>query len=218
MKSDWIHKTRVYNKAPFLYDSWIRFISSFVGGTAQLMECAMSLLELNQNDKVLDVCCGTGNLTIKIAEHITTGRIEGLDFSAKMLKAAKLKAKHSRIFFVRAKAQKIAYRNDCFDKVVLCAALHEMMKEDRERVIKEIYRVIKSGGRSLFIEPNYSLECLRARLLYNIVFNKLNPENKTLSDLRKTGLLNEIKSGGFKIIKEDISNKGFMKHILAEKQ
>lgn len=214
---DFVNKTRIYNKIPFLYDAWIRFWGSFIGGDEQMRSCALSLLAITPSDKVLDVCCGTGKLTLMIADKAQNGETVGLDNSPAVLNLAKRKDRLSRISFIKADAKSMPYAGNYFDKVVICGALHEMPKAARAIVLKEIYRVTKKGGRSLVIEPAYSSESIKARLVFNILFNPLNPESKTLKNMLKAGLVQEIAQSNFSVIKQQFSNAGFMQCILSEK-
>jgi len=215
--SNFINKTRFYNKIPFLYDAWIHCWGSLIGGDDQMRSCALSLLDVRPDDKVLDLCCGTGTLVLKIIEETESSEVVGLDSSSAVLNIAKYKDKSSRVHFIKADAQDIPYPDNYFDKVVICGALHEMPKATRMIVLKEMYRVTKNMGRSLVIEPAYSSSSIRAKVIFNILFHPLNPERRTLKNMLKAGLAQEIKESSFVVLSQRYSNAGFMQFVLSEK-
>jgi ubiquinone/menaquinone biosynthesis C-methylase UbiE len=72
-----------------------------------------------------------------------------VDFSKKMIKFAKEKAKKNKIqaeFFV-SDLTKLPFKDDFFDSAVAIASLHCIEgKENREKAIKELFRVLKKGA------------------------------------------------------------------------
>src|SRR5699024_12365283 len=96
------------------------------------------------NEKILDIGCGTGDLTKKIAEK---GAIPtGIDAYNEMIETAK--QKYSDITFIKADAT--SYRSDeKFDAVLSNAALHWLT--DPESVIKTIASALSSGGRYVHV-------------------------------------------------------------------
>src|SRR5699024_7008855 len=98
------------------------------------------MLAPKPNEKILDIGCGTGDLTKKIAEK---GAIPtGIDASSEMIETAK--QKYPDITFIKADAT--SYRSDeKFDAVFSNAALHWMT--DPEEVIQTIASALSPGGR-----------------------------------------------------------------------
>lgn len=102
------------------------------------------LVDLKGKD-VLDVACGTGRFTRYIAEELKF--ILGIDISRKMLKKAKKysdKKGIENILFARMDAYNLYLKNNFFDLVSCCWALH--LFRDITKTLKEIYRVLKLGG------------------------------------------------------------------------
>lgn len=95
-----------------------------------------------QTGKVLDLGSGSGRHLMKIKK----GEIYLLDFSEKMIKLAKQKSKKQKIKaeFIVSEMTKIPYESNFFDSAICISSLHCIKGEkNREKVIKELYRVLK---------------------------------------------------------------------------
>jgi ubiquinone/menaquinone biosynthesis C-methylase UbiE len=66
----------------------------FNNGNADLNTFVKEMLDLKKNDKVLEIGYGPGKLTNEIANITTEGTVDGIDFSAAMLKHASKVNKH----------------------------------------------------------------------------------------------------------------------------
>src|SRR3989339_1343370 len=92
--------------------------------------------------KVLDLGSGSGRHLVKIKK----GKMYLVDFSKEMLKLAEAKSKEEKINaeFKQANIWEIPYENEFFDFAICISALHCVEgKENREKAIKELYRVLK---------------------------------------------------------------------------
>lgn len=102
--------------------------------------------KITSNSRVLDIGCGTGRLTIPLRQ-MTQAETYGLDLSPEMLEQAKSKRGADAIHWVLGNAQALPFPEEFFDCNFMCLVLHHI--EDKARAIKEMYRVLKPGGRSL---------------------------------------------------------------------
>lgn len=103
----------------------------------------LKLLEIGDEDDVLDLGCGTGNLTRKIRK-MTKGKVVGIDPSEGMIKEAKEKSKGLDITFEIKSAEEMDYKN-CFD-VIFCNSSFQWFK-DPEKAVENCYRALRKGGR-----------------------------------------------------------------------
>jgi ubiquinone/menaquinone biosynthesis C-methylase UbiE len=106
---------------------------------------------MKPGDRVLDVCCGTGD---QVYYYARAGMVAtGIDLDSNMLKLArKDKRKTSDISFHRADACYLPFRDNSFDYASISFALHEKERDARDKVIAEMKRVIRKGGALVFID------------------------------------------------------------------
>ena len=97
-------------------------------------------------DRVLDACCGTGDLAIAGAR--AGGVVTGLDFSERMLERAQRKAPH--LEWVRADALALPFEEGAFDAATVGFGVRNL--DDLEGGLRELARVLKPGGRLAVLE------------------------------------------------------------------
>jgi SAM-dependent methyltransferase len=98
---------------------------------------------LRQGDRVLDVACGTGALTLAAAETVgPDGSVVGLDANPEMLAVARRKP--GRIEWLEGTAESLPLLDEEFDAVVSQFGL--MFFDDKPRALGEMMRVLKPGG------------------------------------------------------------------------
>ena len=106
----------------------------------KMAEGLLELLAVQPGEHILDLGCGTGHLTAKIAAK--SARVIGLDRSSEMILQARLA--YPAIRFEVADATKTKLK-ESFDAVFSNATLHWI--KEPERVLSEISRLLKPGGR-----------------------------------------------------------------------
>jgi demethylmenaquinone methyltransferase/2-methoxy-6-polyprenyl-1,4-benzoquinol methylase len=109
---------------------------------------------VSAGDSVLDVCCGTGDLSLELARRVSPGgSVVGCDFSEQMLDLAREKAASRGAGSVRfewADALKLPYDDGRFDAVTVGFGVRNFA--DREQGLRELSRVLKPGGRLVILE------------------------------------------------------------------
>lgn len=119
------------------FNSLVKFIKSNYG---------------NKPIKILEIGCGTGEYTKKIAKRFPKSKIVALDISPKILKIAKDKCKGLKnTSFVCKSAYQTKMKNETFDIIVGYYILHHI---DLLKFAREAKRILKSGGLVYFYEPN----------------------------------------------------------------
>lgn len=115
---------------------------------------AVDRAEVSAGDSVLDVCCGTGDLSFELAGRVSPGgHVVGCDFSEQMLDLAREKALDRGVESVRfewADALQLPYDDDRFDAVTVGFGVRNFA--DRDRGLRELARVLKPGGRLVILE------------------------------------------------------------------
>ncbi len=108
----------------------------------------IDLGKFTSNDRVLEIGCGTGLFTGMVYEA-TKANIIATDLVPELIEIAKLK--HPKINFQIEDAMNLSFENESFDGVYGSSIIHHL---DFDQSLKEMNRVLKSGGRFIFAEPN----------------------------------------------------------------
>lgn len=118
----------------------------------QKHDWALDALEKNNligNENILDIGCGNGDITAKIAQKVPRGKVLGIDLSPSMIKMAKESYAHvSNLSFEIADATNFSF-NQKFAYVVCFFVLHWI--DDQLAVLKNIKNALKPGGKTIII-------------------------------------------------------------------
>jgi demethylmenaquinone methyltransferase/2-methoxy-6-polyprenyl-1,4-benzoquinol methylase len=110
--------------------------------------------------KILDLCCGTGDMALTIAGLADYPvEIRGLDYSQPMLDIATAKAStipDKKIIFVNGEAGKMPFPDEYFDCVGISFAFRNLTYKNplSSRHLEEIIRVLKKGGHCVIAESS----------------------------------------------------------------
>jgi demethylmenaquinone methyltransferase / 2-methoxy-6-polyprenyl-1,4-benzoquinol methylase len=118
-------------------------------------------------DRVLDACCGTGDLAI--AAQAEGGRVTGLDFSERMLERARRKS--DEVEWVRGDLLALPFEEESFDAATVGFGVRNV--EDLGGALRELRRVLRPGGRLAVLDlvrPKGPLS-----LFYGVWFDQLVP-------------------------------------------
>ncbi len=100
--------------------------------------------------RVLDLACGTGDLTLALARKYPFGTVTGLDWNAAMLARAASRRMPGNVSFVRRDMSRTRFRSAGFDLVTGGYALRNA--PDLAAMLKEIHRLLKPGGVGAFLD------------------------------------------------------------------
>ena len=110
----------------------------------------LRFLALRETDRVLEVGSGLGLLAAEVAQQLSQGTIAGIEYAPEQLAHALVPTPNLR--FLRGDAHRLPFPDDWFD-VVYCRYVLEHVR-DPLRVLQEMRRVLKPGGRALAQENN----------------------------------------------------------------
>ena len=141
-------------------------------------------------DKILDLGCGNGNI-INLLKKERKADYFGLDISENMIEEAKKKCGED-VKFTVGDSENLPYQDGQFDIIICNASFHHYTKP--EVAIKEIKRVLKSGGTLILGDPTVP-ELVRG------LFNKMLPytDSGDFKIYGKKDILPIFEAHGFKI-------------------
>jgi demethylmenaquinone methyltransferase / 2-methoxy-6-polyprenyl-1,4-benzoquinol methylase len=116
----------------------------------------MKVMDVQPNQVALDVCCGTADWTIALANAVgKNGKVYGLDFSKNMLSVGEQKVKSlglSQAELIHGNAMELPFEDDTFDYVTIGFGLRNV--PDYAQVLREMTRVVKPGGKVVCLETS----------------------------------------------------------------
>jgi demethylmenaquinone methyltransferase/2-methoxy-6-polyprenyl-1,4-benzoquinol methylase len=127
-------------------------------------------LSANPRARVLDVACGTGDLSLSLFE-ITGAGVVGTDFCRPMLAIAVGKT-NGRIRFIEGDALDLPFRDGTFDVATIAFGLRNL--SNVESGLAELSRVLKPGGWVAVLEFSRPANVI-LRPMFNLYFRKLLP-------------------------------------------
>lgn len=164
------------------------------------------------NCKILDIACGTGDLTIAIKRLYDKDRknanVVGIDFNKDMLKIAKAKAKRHgvKIGFEIGDAMKLRFHDNSFDVVASGFALRDF--DDLSKFIKESHRVLNSGGKLVLLEMSKPDSGIM-RYLFKIYFRIMTLEGMLVNRNAYSFLVSSIMKFDKEKLVKLIEKRGF---------
>src|ERR671914_631507 len=133
----------MFDRIAPVYDAMNRVMS---GGLDQRWRRIAAEAAVRPGDRVLDACCGTGDLAL--AALAAGGRVAGLDFSERMIERAALKSRS--IEWKRGDALDLPFADGSFDAVTVGFGVRNL--DDLGRGLGEFRRVLRAGGRLAVLE------------------------------------------------------------------
>ena len=134
---------RMFDRIAPVYDAMNRLMTA---GLDQRWRRETAAAVVQPGDRVLDICCGTGDLALAAVE--AGGKVTGLDFSEPMLERAR--AKSPGVEWVSGDALALPFGDGSFDAVTTGFGLRNLA--DAEQGLAEMRRALKPGGRVAILE------------------------------------------------------------------
>lgn len=191
------YKTEFESFFADIYDAFFSAATFFQ--IKRLRKKAIDMLALKKGQSVLDLACGTGGITIIIAEAVgETGKVLGIDLSQRMLQIAiKKSGDYPKISYLRQNFEHVNYENR-FDAAVIGFGAHEVPPKPRHNLYKQAFKTLKPKGKLLLFDyasPKGTL----SKHLYRLYLKTIEHPNGweyVNEDHRKA-----LKEDGFKMIK-----------------
>lgn len=135
------------------------------------------IVEADRPQQILDIACGTGDFSIAICRKANPSTtVTGLDLSEGMLKVMEEKVAKAglkgRISAEQGNSEQMRWPDGSFDRATIAFGIRNF--ENREAALREIFRVLRPGGRLVILELSVPSNPI-IRRLYNLYFTRLLP-------------------------------------------
>lgn len=153
-----IHKNTQEQDAPATAGATIHTASEYdlhtrlmgLGVNRSNSRMVVEMAAIRPGDTVLDIGCGSGNLTLTAEKYAgRSGSVYGLDAAPEMIAVARAKAQRqaSSVVFEVGLMERLPFPPARFDVVISRLVIHHLPDELKRRAAEEVLRVLKSGGR-----------------------------------------------------------------------
>ncbi|WP_193198755.1 bifunctional demethylmenaquinone methyltransferase/2-methoxy-6-polyprenyl-1,4-benzoquinol methylase UbiE [Nostoc sp. MG11] len=143
----------IFNRIAPVYDQLNDWLS--LGQHRIWKEMAVKWSAAKPGDTCLDLCCGSGDLALRLARRVgAMGHVYGVDFSPNLLETAKERSQshypQPAITWVEADVLDLPFDDNQFDAATMGYGLRNVT--DISRSLKELYRVLKPGAKAAILD------------------------------------------------------------------
>ncbi|MGQ4834679.1 MAG: methyltransferase domain-containing protein [Candidatus Asgardarchaeia archaeon] len=207
-----------FDKISRIYDVGVRILTL---GQEQkirgrLVDLLISSLEVYEAPpKILDLCTGTGQMAIIAKKKIPYAHIVGIDASPKMLAVARKKIIQERldIQFKQCDILKLPFKDNTFDGVISFLCMHELSRENRSLVLKEINRVLKKDGILAIADYSFPETPFHAAIFKLVML----VEEESAKEFISKPLIYELEQHDFIVIHFQKAFAGFIAYYISRK-
>ncbi|ESW29358.1 hypothetical protein PHAVU_002G064000 [Phaseolus vulgaris] len=168
----------LFNRIAPVYDNLNDLLS--VGQHRVWKRMAVSWTGAKLGDRVLDVCCGSGDLSFLLSHKVgCDGKVIGLDFSKDQLSIASSRQQllskkcFTNIEWVEGDALDLPFMDGWFDAITMGYGLRNVV--DKHKAMQEIFRVLKTGSTVSILDFNKSNESLTSAITEWMIDNVVVP-------------------------------------------
>ena len=139
---------KVFSDVAFNYDLMNDVMS--VGAHRLWKKNFIDIVNPLNNDKIIDVGSGSGDLVLEIQKKFSNIEIFVVDLNKEMLKQGKKRIKKGKVKFYHQNAEKLNFDKNSFDKYLISFCLRNIT--DIDKSFKEALRILKPGGKYYCLE------------------------------------------------------------------
>lgn len=138
---------------------------------------AINISNINEDSKVLDLCCGTGKMVYYTCKKVGKNtEVIGLDFNEAMLEVGYKNLNKSipdyKFKLLKGDVQALPFKDCSFDCVTIAFGLRNI--PNKTKALSEIYRVLKPGGKAICLELS-TPQIPIFKQVYGVYFNNILP-------------------------------------------
>jgi len=145
MKSEVERVNRPRAQARNSYNTMSHWYDLFTSSEKQFTDIGVQLLDVQGNESVLEIGCGTGHAITKFAKHSKS--VVAIDIAEKMLKTAKRKARNNDVFYCQADGLFLPFPPNQFNIVFISFTLELFDTPEIPSMLDECKRVLRQTGR-----------------------------------------------------------------------
>jgi ubiquinone/menaquinone biosynthesis C-methylase UbiE len=141
------------NYIPALTWDWLTpvydFVLRFIMREQVFKQLLVKQINPQPGDKILDLGCGTGTLTLMIHKQQPDADLTGLDGDEQVLKIARQKshqAGFTKIHWENGMAFNLPYQEESFEIVASCLVIHHLVLPEKRKTFQEVFRILKPEG------------------------------------------------------------------------
>jgi ubiquinone/menaquinone biosynthesis C-methylase UbiE len=188
------------------YDTTVWLLS--LGQGRAMRQATVELAQIKPGDRVLDVGCGTGDLTMAAkALAGPSGEVVGTDASPEMIDLARRKAARAgvEVTFQLDLIENITFPDNQFDVVLSSLMMHHLPDDLKREGLAEIYRVLKPEGRLLIVDMESSSGGSIVQRLSDLMIQLHGGHTGMQNNVKK--LIPLVEAAGFISLKTDKMNR-----------
>jgi len=165
---------KMFDDIAFRYDFLNHFLSA--GIDVKWRKKAIKMLAGAHPTKILDVATGTADMAIMASAILNPEKITGIDISEGMLEIGRKKIQklglQDKIELLKGDSETITFDDNSFDAVTVAFGVRNF--EHLESGLKEIYRVLKPGGKLVVLEFSKP-KMYGTKIVYNLYMKIVAP-------------------------------------------
>jgi len=165
---------QMFGEIAHRYDFLNHFLSA--GIDVKWRKKAIKLLVKDHPKRILDVATGTADMAITASAMLNPEKITGIDISEGMLEIGRKKTQklglQDKIELLKGDSETISFNDNSFDAVTVAFGVRNF--EHLEKGLKEIYRVLRPGGKLVVLEFSKP-KMYGTKLMYNLYMKIVAP-------------------------------------------
>ena len=146
------HTDSLFERCAWFYSLCREYI--FRDHTPEIVQALFPFEQPQAGSKLLELGCGPGFYACRLAAELRHLETTGIDLSHNLIERAKTRARSLRLTnckFQYADAHELPFESNSIDAIVVSRLF--LIVRDKERVVREIFRVLKPSGRCFIAEP-----------------------------------------------------------------